>query len=390
MISVEEALDLVDQHINKSKPKAVPLREALGLILSKNVTSPIDMPPFHQSAMDGYAVHYHGDIDEYLVIGEVPAGSSEQFELKKGEAVRIFTGAAVPETANTVVRQETAMVQEEMVTFSKPIEIHQNIRFQGEQIKAGALALDEGMEVTPAAVGFLASLGLEHVEVYPRPKIGILITGNELISPGNPLEYGKVYESNAVMLEAAFRQFGFLDVRQISIPDNLDQTIATIEAALTNTDLLILSGGISVGDYDYVGTALHKIGVNEVFYKVKQKPGKPLYFGTYGEKLIFALPGNPAAALSCFYLYLLPTISKLTGGKFVGCQQTELPLFSTYEKKGNRAEFLKAYATETEVRILEGQSSAMLKSFAEANCLVYIPEDVEVVEEGEFVLVLVL
>ncbi|MEX1003711.1 MAG: gephyrin-like molybdotransferase Glp [Crocinitomicaceae bacterium] len=390
MIGVEEALDLVDQYVKKSPPKLVDLKEALGLLLTQDVKSPIDMPPFHQSAMDGYALHYSESVQQYTVLGEVAAGSSKQFDLKKGEAVRIFTGAAVPDSANTVVRQEDVIRTGNSIAFTTAIEPHQNIRYQGEQIKKGAVALEVGTELSPAGIGFLASLGIHQVEVSPRPKISILTTGNELIRPGDLLEYGKVYESNSVMLESAFRQFGFFDVRQIRIPDQYEQTVATIESCLIESDLLIISGGISVGDYDFVGKAVKAAGVKEVFYKVKQKPGKPLYFGHYKEKLIFALPGNPAAAMTSFYLYILPTLSKWIHGKFNGCSQRELPLFSTYEKKGNRAEFLKAFAFENEVRILDGQSSAMLRSFAQANALVYIPEDISIVEEGEFVLVLML
>ena len=390
MISVEEALDLVDQNVKENAVKEVPLKDALGLILAKDVHSTIDMPPFDQSAMDGYAVYYDENISTYTVIGEIPAGSSQQFNLKKGQAVRIFTGAAVPRSATTVVRQEDVKRNEDEISFTTAIQQNQNIRPQGEQIKKGDLALEAGTELTPAGIGFLASLGFSRAPVHPRPVISILVTGNELIKPGDPLEYGKIYESNALMLESAFRQFGFFDIRQIGVPDNYTQTVATIEATLQNTDLMVISGGISVGDYDYVGKALREIGVTEVFYKVKQKPGKPLFYGTFQDTNIFALPGNPASALTCFYLYVLPTLNKLTGGEFVGCHQAELPLTTKYEKKGKRAEFLKAYADDTYVSLLGAQSSAMLSSFAEANALVYIPEDVEVVEEGEFVLALLL
>lgn len=389
MISLEEALTLIEDHVNCATARKVPLMEALGSILAEDIKSPIDMPPFAQSAMDGYAVNYDESIVDYQVIGEIQAGSGELFELKAGEAVRIFTGAAVPDTATTVVRQEDVIQDGSKLTFSA-ITQGINIRPKAEQIKLGDIAMEAGGELNPAAIGFIATLGMSEVATYPRPKIAVLTTGNELVKPGISLEHGKIYESNSMMLEAAFRFYGFRDLTQVYVPDVYEQTVSSIQAALTSSDIVVLSGGISVGDYDFVGKALTELGVNEIIYKVKQKPGKPFYFGKLGEKLIFALPGNPAAALTCFYLYILPTLNKMTGGDFEGCAKTELPIGSAYTRKAKRTEILKAFATDMEVEILDAQSSAMLSSFSRANALVIIPEDVEKVDKGDFVFTLLL
>ncbi|MBD3637908.1 MAG: molybdopterin molybdotransferase MoeA [Crocinitomicaceae bacterium] len=389
MISVEDALDLVEKNVQQSASRAIAVKDALGLILAEDVASPIDMPPFSQSAMDGYAVNYDPAIEMYTVIAEIPAGSSKSYELVRGEATRIFTGGPVPKSANMVIRQEDVNVVGSQISFTPAAE-GANIRPKGEQIKTGEIAMKAGSELNPAAIGYLSTLGITEVRVYPRPRVAILTTGNELVAPGKELKYGQIYESNSIMLEAAFNYYGFRDISQVTIPDNYEDTVEAIQSTLNRCNILVLSGGISVGDYDFVGKALRETGVKEVFYKVKQKPGKPIFFGIYKDKLVFALPGNPAAAMTSFYLYILPTLNKWTGGDFVGCSKTELPLSTDYTRKGQRTEILKAYATEDEVKILGAQSSAMLGSFAEANALVVITEDVEHVSKGQFVVTLLL
>lgn len=389
MISVEEALDLVEKYCTRGEPKKVSLIEALGLILAEDITSAIDMPPFDQSAMDGYAVNYDPAVETYRLVGEIQAGSSVQIALSKGEAVRIFTGAAVPASANVVIRQEDVTKLGDQITFV-PAAAGANIRIKGEEIKTGEVVLNKGVEIQPGTVGLLATLGLTEVAVFPRPGVAILVTGNELAKPGAALSFGQVYESNSIMLEAAFHHYGFRDIQHISVPDDYEQTLAAIKGCLDTVDMIILSGGISVGDYDFVNRALTQLNVRQIFYKVNQKPGKPIYFGTLDKKHIFALPGNPAAALTSFYLYILPALNQITGGNFQGCVKTELPISTDYVKKGTRTEILKALATENEVKILGQQSSAMLSSFSEANALVVIPDDVDEVSAGDFVLTFLL
>lgn len=389
MISVQEALDLVEETVSISMPKKVPLLNCLGLILAEDIHSPIEMPPFDQSAMDGYAVNFDPSIETYKVVGEIQAGSGETHQLFAGEAVRIFTGAAVPESATTVVRQEDVVRVGDEISFTA-IKDNANIRPKGEQIQKGELAMEAGMELNPAAIGFIATLGITELLVYARPRIAIVTTGNELVKPGKELAHGQIYESNSIMLEAALKYFGFVEVEHYAVKDTYEGTVEALKSAVETCDLLIVSGGISVGDYDFVGKALNELDFEQVFYKVRQKPGKPLMFGTIGQKLVFALPGNPAAALTSFYMYILPSLNKLTGGGFEGCQRTELPLKDAYKRRANRTEILKAYASEMEVEILHSQSSAMLSSFSEANALVIVPEDKDEVEAGEFVLTLLL
>ena len=386
MITVEEALQLIENNIKPLTTEKRQVTTSLGYVLATNISSPINMPPFPQSAMDGYAVAYTENVKEYALIGEVAAGSSgEEYNLQTGETVRIFTGAPVPKGANTVVKQEIAERNEDTISFTEEVAKNQNVRPLGEQIQENELALPKGTLITPAGVGFLAGIGITEIDVFKKPRINVIATGNELVKPGNPLPPGKIYESNSFMLIAALEQFNFTDVTVATIGDTYEATLSSIKTALENTDVLLLSGGISVGDYDFVGKALLELGVEKVFYKVKQKPGKPLFFGTYQNKVIFALPGNPAAAMTSFYTYVLPSLHQLSSNSEKGLLQRNVPLAAAYIKKGDRAVFLKATVTKDGAEILDKQSSAMLKTFATSNALVYIPHDKNEVQKGELV-----
>lgn len=409
MIPVEEAINLVQANIPQGISQSVSVNDALGFTLDKDIISPIDMPPFPQSAMDGYAVNFDKSIDEYEVIGEVAAGSDQQFELTKGQAVRIFTGAAVPASANTVVRQEDVISNNDLgsstyfgsaqheslgvqkkIGFTTEIKLNSNIRPQAEQIKTGAKALSAGTYIDAATVGYLATLGLTKIEVYKKPTVAILTTGDELVKPGQALKYGQVYESNSVMLDAAFKSKGISNITHLKIQDDYQATVSAIQSVIESNDFVILSGGISVGDYDFVGKALQELAVEQVFYKVKQKPGKPLYFGKKGKTTIFALPGNPAAALTSFYVYIYPSLQQFQGGEFKGCQRLKLPLAEDYSRKAQRSEFLKGKISEGKISVLNAQSSAMLSSFSEADCLIYVPETITSYQEGDLVECLML
>ncbi len=376
MITVEEAFELVEKNIKplENKEKRSVLRST-DFVLGNDVFSPINMPPFRQSAMDGYALCLHDDI-YYTVIDEVKAGDGHHPVIKPGEAVRIFTGSPVPDTANTVIMQEKVSRDGGKLKINEPVAENENIRPLGEQVKEGELALKKGTKITPAAIGYLYTLGILDVEVYKKPTIAIVTTGNELIEAGQPLTYGKIYESNSWMLNSALQISGYSNVTLSKVKDDYNSTVASLEKALLENDVVLISGGISVGDYDYVGKALLELGVEQVFYKVKQKPGKPLFFGKKGKTIVFALPGNPASALSSFYIYVYPSLQKLSGNMDFSLNKITVRSNSDYFKKGDRAQFLKASLKNRKVTILEGQSSAMLKTFAFANALVYVPENV--------------
>jgi molybdopterin molybdotransferase len=380
MISIEEAIILVKKHTNPLlKETYKPVEKAGSYLLFKDIYSPINMPPFRQSAMDGYALCLQHNLT-YKLVGEVKAGDTHQPILKKGEAVRIFTGAPVPDTANAVMMQEKVSVNGNTIIIENQIPLNHNIRPLGEQIKKGALALKKGTKLTPAAIGYLSSLGISEVSVFQKPSIALITTGNELVEAGQQLSYGKIYESNSKMLLSALYSLKFYDVSIHKIEDDYNKTFLKLDEVIHENNLVIITGGISVGDYDFVGKALNELKVGELFYKVKQKPGKPLFFGKKGLTNIFALPGNPAAALTCFYVYVYTALQLMMDTDAIELPRVKAISNSQFKKFGDRPQFLKAIYNNGKVDILEGQSSAMQQTFAISNALVFVPEDVTTID----------
>lgn len=390
MISVKEALEILKANCNKTEIVEVSLSEALNLYLAETVYASIHVPSFNQSAMDGYAFKFEDLESELAIVEEIPAGDIRTIDINENEAVRIFTGAKVPDSCDTVVMQElTEVIGDKLIVKDVGLKFGGNIRKEGHQIKKGDLALEKGVKINPAVIGFLASLGITKVQVHQKPTVTILATGNELIKPGNSLQKGQVYESNTFMLKSALNDID-IQPEVVFLLDDLEQTKTAIQKAFMVSDMLMLSGGISVGDYDFVKPALEANEVDELFYKVKQKPGKPLLFGRKEDKLVFALPGNPAAALNCFYIYVLPAINIQLGNPNPFFANIELPINQSYKKKSGRAEFLKAYTNGVGVDLLEGQGSDVLLSFAKANCLVFLSDEIASVEQGDIVEVFLL
>jgi molybdopterin molybdotransferase len=390
MISIHEAIQRVKDNCNPLlKAVTKPLEKSGNYTLYKDVYSPIHMPPFRQSAMDGYAVNLHQEAN-YSLIGEIKAGDDQNIDLKQGEAIRIFTGSPVPDSANAIIIQENVSRNTDTIYCEDKIHLNQNIRPLGEQVKKGGLALAKGTKLTPAAIGYLSSLGIMEVSVFKKPSIALVTTGNELIEPGQALSYGKIYESNSKMLQNALYNLNFYDVTIHTIEDDFNKTYSTLKTLINKKDLVIISGGISVGDYDFVGKALDNLEVETLFYKVKQKPGKPLFFGKKEQTTIFALPGNPAASLTCFYVYVYIALQK-----FMNCDTIELPRTkaksnSEFNKKGDRPQFLKAVFQNKTATILEGQSSAMLQTFALSNALVFMPSATNKISVNDAIEVILL
>lgn len=381
MISVSEALNHIKPHCKPLKMVSKSIENCLGMVLADNVLSLINMPSFKQSSMDGYAF-IHLRKKTYKVVGEVPAGSSKNIALKAGEAVRIFTGARVPDDADTVVIQEHTERDDEVLKISKLPKKGTNVRPLGEQIKQGEVALEKGTILNPASIGFLAGLGIAKVKVYKQPKVSILITGNELQRIGKPLKTGQVYDSNSVTLKLALQRLGVKKVTITHVKDTLKATKKAIEKQLKKSDVVLISGGISVGDYDFVKQALEDNKVKEVFYKVNQKPGKPLWFGHKDKTKVFALPGNPASSLSCFYVYVLPLLKALMGRNDYELPISQAKASIDIKNVHSKTLFLKGQVDNGLATPLTGQASSMLKSFAVSNALLVVPEDVEIIKKG--------
>ena len=388
MISVEEAKDLVVKNSFQLKAKKQNIEGSLHAVLSEAITSPISYPPFDQSAMDGFAIRFD-DLKNPVpleIVGESAAGAPFNSNLNAGQAIRILTGAKVPDGADAVVMQEKVSIEKgKLIVQDKALEKGSNIRSKGSQIKKGDTVLQKGQVINPGAIGLLASLGITEVSIYPAPRVTLVVTGNELVKPGDLLKDGQVFESNSYCIKSALESVNCRSVTVVLVGDDEKQTEDKLRSAIENSDLVLASGGISVGKYDFVGNALVKLGVQNVFYKIAQKPGKPLFFGKLNSCLIFGLPGNPAAALTCFYEYVLTSIKIMQGMTDLFLEKRMLPIRSATAKKEGLSLYLKGLATDGKAEVLPGQESGNISSFSTANCLIYLPAQKGSISEGELV-----
>lgn len=386
MVTVEEAKRLVIENTKElTEVIQIKLTDALGYKLAQDVYSPLDLPPFNQSNVDGYAVT-ENDSNSWNLIYEVKAGDQANRELNKNEAARIFTGAMVPVNSYCIIMQEKVGRDHNNIYVVDYAPISgEHIREKGSQIKRHELAVKQNTVLTPSIIGFIASLGIAEISVYRKPSITLLVTGNELQTIGSTLEDGKVYESNSSSLSAAINCMGLTLNQILFVKDDKASLTKTVSEALNSCDVLLISGGISVGDYDFVNEALTENNTKTLFYKVAQKPGKPLFFGTHEQTYVFGLPGNPASVLTCFYEYVYTCLRKLSGKTVLSLPTILLPLKQDIKKKKGLANFLKAHVGNNEVACLEGQESFKMRSFTETNAFIFLPMDKENCVSGELV-----
>ena len=387
MISVEEAKKIITENTIALQPVKMHLQKAAGKVLAEDIYSSVDIPAFPQSSMDGYAFSFSQwkQHKKLIIEGEIAAGSRTEILLADGKAVRIFTGAPVPPGADTVVMQEKVTVQNSRIIIAdETITPGTNVRAIGSEMKAGKLALEKGTLLSPAAIGFLAGIGITAIEVFPNPSITIIITGKELQQAGNPLQYGQVYESNSFTLSSALYQLHFENINIIRTDDDLEILTGILKYALQQSDLVLVTGGISAGDYDFVLQAASNCGVKKLFHKIKQRPGKPLFFGKKENKIIFGLPGNPSSVLTCFYEYVLTALAILTRQQLI-LQTIIVPIEKSFSKTNALTHFLKGFYNGETVSVLDAQESYRLSSFAKANCLIKINEEQTQCAAGEMV-----
>ena len=392
MIAVNEAIERIKLHAHKLAPVKLSLKDASGLVLAEDVFAGCNVPNFKQSAMDGYALRYR-DLSltkEFPIADEIAAGDTGIPAVPSETCVRVFTGARVPADLDTVVMQEKVDLSGNSITvLDETLTEGINVRPVGSEIKKGALAVPKNTFLSPATIGFLASIGTKEIVVYPKPRIHIIVTGKELVKPGQDLKEGQVYESNSLLLLAALKQLHVDNVNVDFVTDSLDVTITAIENALTKADIVLLTGGVSVGDYDFVVKAAEACGISQIFHKVKQRPGKPLYAGVKNNQIIFGLPGNPASVLSCFYNYVIVALECMTGRNSL-TERRWFPLASSFNKKITLTQFLKAHHDGQTVTSLTAQESFRLSSFSLANCLIILPEEKMDFAKGELVETLLL
>ncbi|WP_336517838.1 gephyrin-like molybdotransferase Glp [Pollutibacter soli] len=388
MITVREAKKLIAGNAITGKQQVRFLQDTIGLTLAEDIYAQYDIPAFPQSSMDGYAFRFDDlqEFDALTIVDESAAGNTKTVSIGKGEAVRIFTGAPLPEGADTVVMQEKVRLEQGILFVEdERLVAGMHMRNAGSEIKAGMLAMEKGQKIVPAVLGFLAGIGVEQLVVYPPPRIHIIVTGNELQAPGQLLQPGHVYESNSFSLRAALLQMGVTDVRIAHVTDQLDFVINEINKASIDADIILLTGGVSVGDYDFVPEATKTLGVEKIFHKIKQRPGKPLYFGRENDTLVFGLPGNPASVLTCFYEYVSLAIDGFMKNAEPSLKTVEAKLATAFSKPAGLTHFLKARYKDGIVKLLDAQESYRMSSYAKANCLLVAGEERTNFEAGEMV-----
>ncbi len=359
------------------------IRAALGRVLAEDVISPLDVPAHDNSAMDGYAVR-HADLKAdakatLRLIGTAFAGVPFAGPLKAGECVRIMTGGVVPQGADTIVMQEHAETNGDQVTVGGGHRPGQHLRRAGEDLKTGQSALQRGQLLRPAEIGLIASLGIPEVMVYRRLRVAFFSTGDELRSVGSALAEGQIYDSNRYTIYGMLERLG-CEVIDMGVvrddPKLLEQAFA--EAAAI-ADVVITSGGVSVGEADFVKDLLNKMG-EVVFWKIAMKPGRPLAYGRIGQAHFFGLPGNPVSVMVTFYQFVRDALLKLSGRDPVPALPSfKVPCTSSLKKAPGRTEFQRGILTQDaagnwSVRVTGEQGSGILRSMSEANCFIILPE----------------
>ncbi|MFQ3576102.1 MAG: gephyrin-like molybdotransferase Glp [Cytophagales bacterium] len=385
MISVSTAKKIIEENQQTFGVHEVKINEGLGAVLAENVISEINVPSFDNAAMDGYALRGIENQEGWKVIHSIAAGDGEITELKEGEAARIFTGAMIPKGCDAVLVQEEAVFKDHILFGTHPIRLSQHIRREGEQCVAGDVLLKKGSILNVGMIALLASCGIEKVMVFKKPKVFVILTGNELMPLGKPLEKGKIYDSNRWFIEAYLAKLNITDVEFLHIKDEKQCLESAINQALEICDVLIITGGVSVGEHDHVKEALKNNDVEELFHKIKQKPGKPLLVGRKNKQMIFGLPGNPVSVALCFNQYVKPFLMHSIGHNNVWKSDAKATLSTDFKKKQGLTHFLKIKLKGDKAVILKGQESFNMISFAEMSHFALIPEDVEQINHTEVI-----
>jgi molybdopterin molybdotransferase len=397
LLSVKQGLDFVLDNVEPlTGSERVPLRSALNRILAEEVVSSINVPPFPNSAMDGYALR-SGDCSPQAetaltVIGSSFAGDPFQGEVGEGQCVRIMTGAVMPEGADAVLMQEQVERDGERIVFAeRVVKAGANVRYAGEDIHLGNTVLETGKKLGAAEIGLLASIGVGEVRVSTKLRVAFFSTGDELSSIGTPLTRGKIYDSNRYILSGMLTQLGLEIIDLGVVPDRAEAVRAALREAAVSADLVLTSGGVSVGEADYVTDALAELGEIS-FWRVAMKPGKPLAFGAIGKAVFFGLPGNPVSAMVTFYQFVLPAIRKMSGENAREPLLFQARCLTDLKKSPGRMEFQRGHLHQAAdgswgVSSTGMQGSHVLTSMSSANCFIHLPAESSGAKEGELVTV---
>lgn len=380
MISLEEAKERLLASIKPLGAEETPLEQALGRFAAEPHFSKLDLPRFDNSAMDGYAVRSE-DLKQanqatpvdLKLIGRIGAGEIFGGVISPGTCLRLFTGSVLPEGADAVVMQEDVWAENGTVRFVDSVKPLENVRLLGEDIRSGAQLLAAGERLTATHLALLAATGFGKATVRKPPAVALIATGDELVEPGHPLGPGKIYESNRTLLAGLLRGIGIQPTIIPLVPDDLEATIAIMRNAFATHEVVITTGGVSVGEFDYVKEAFTRIGGLIDHWKVAIRPGKPFVFGTLDAKFLFGLPGNPVSALVTFLVLVRPALLKWMGAAAVELPRLSGLLDGSISNPGDRRHFVRCQWTHGKVQVLGRQASHMLGALGAANCLLDVP-----------------
>lgn len=390
-IELEEAVSIMEAHVHEiNKIEELNIEEACGRVLGEDIYSLINNPPFDRSPLDGYALRAEDTIGAskenpviLKVIDEVFAGSYSEKVLKQWEAVRIMTGAKMPQGSDCVIRQENTDEGMDNVQIYEELKFHDNYIFEGEDIKKDSLIMKKGEVLTYIHIGILASMGYSKVRVKEKLKAALLVTGDEVSAPGNILPEGKIYDSNMNLFAARLRELGIELTKCEIIGDDYKTVGDAIKEAMKGSHIVITTGGVSVGKKDILHEALPYIGAEMLYWKVNLKPGTPAIFSLYDEKPILSLSGNPFASLATFELLARPVLSKMSGNSEMNITRTAGIMESDFNKKSKVRRFIRAYYSDGKVKLLDGKhSSGVLSSMIGCNALIDIKAGTEKLEAG--------
>jgi len=388
LLSIDEALERILARARPLESEEVPLEAAAGRVLAEPALAAVDLPPFPSSAMDGFALRAADVPGTLPVVERIAAGRPAGRPLGPGEAAAIATGGLVPDGADAVIPIEYVVEHDNSVEVSTALEMGANVRPRGGDVRAGEVVLPAGARLGPAQIGALAAAGVASVTCARRPRAAVLTTGTELRSPGERLSPGQIYESNGPMLEAQLRSAGAEVERLPPVEDDPAAHRHALERAL-EADVVVTTGGVSVGPHDLVRQTAADLGVEEVFWRVAVKPGKPISFGVRGATLVFGLPGNPVSSLVGFELFVRPALAALQGAADPGPDFEAGRLAATVRRNPARDELVRARRTTgsdgSRLEPVSGQDSHMIVRAAAANALVLVPRGDGELAAGEIV-----
>lgn len=400
MRSVDEHRRIALEAVSPLEPITLPLLDAAGCVLAEDVTAAWPLPSFDNSSMDGYAV-LAADVAtasadspvELAVVDDVPAGYRATERVSPGRAIRIMTGAPLPDGADAVVPVEATDAGTQRVRISSPVDAGSYIRRAGEDVVAGTPVLEVGTVLTARSIALATAVGRAEVRVHPRPRVVVISTGNELVDPGVPLRHGLIADSNSVMLVTAAREAGATAYRAGPVPDDEDRLMATLDDQLVRADLVITSGGVSMGAYDTVKAVLSRIGTVE-FVKVAMQPGMPQGFGVLGDDAvpIATLPGNPVSAYVSFEIFVRPLIRRMMGFRDVHRPVVSAVCTAPFDSPAGKTQFARVQLRVEDGRYVahpEGaQGSHILGGLARADALAVVPPEVTRIEAGDLITVI--